>query len=147
MTTKATCYPKRNNCDIICPNDYLFDNPPLCSTNSNINIECYPAYLKCTEDKRSQTSLERNNDPENILLKMNMWGKQASAQAIAVAKQGNLINPSTQAITIAKQGNLINPSTQANSIKISEQKNNYTIVIIIIIIIITALAYKIKLKK
>lgn len=131
MTTKATCYPKRNNCDIICPNDYLFDNPPLCPTNSNINIECYPAYLKCTEDGRSQTSLERNNDPENILLKMNMWGKQASAQAIAVAKQGNLINP----------------STQANSIKISEQKNNYTIVIIIIIIIITALAYKIKLKK
>jgi hypothetical protein len=130
MTTKSTCYPKRSNCDIICPNDHLFDNPPLCAANSNNNIECYPAYLKCTADGRSQTSLERNNDPKNILLQMKMRGKQASVQANIFAQRGVLIDPITKEM-------LINTS----------QGKNYTIVIIIIIIIIIIIWLIISKKK
>lgn len=137
MITKSICYPKRSNCDIICPNDYLFDNPPLCATKSNINIDCYPAYLKCTADGRSQTSLERNNDPRNILLQIKMRSKQASAQAIAMAKQLIPIKTSKQnklkAISLLTKSNFNNTSIDTN-------KKDYTIVIIIIIIIIIVLA-------
>ena len=117
---QTTCYPKISNCDIICPNDYLYDKIPLCATNSTNIIDCYPAYLKCTDAGRSQTSLERNNDPQNILLKMKMWGKQASAQASVFPR-----------VPIQKI-----KTTQATIQKAASVEPKYYIIIIIIIVII-----------